>query len=67
MDVRKKIFIVREKRHWNRLPRDVVEAPSLATFKARLDWALSNPMELCMSLFIAGPFQLKQVYNSLII
>jgi len=26
----------------NRLPRDVVEAPSLETFKARLDGALSN-------------------------
>jgi len=24
-------------RHWNRLPRDVVDAPSLETFKARLD------------------------------
>jgi len=23
-------------RHWNRLPRDVVDAPSLETFKARL-------------------------------
>ena len=29
-------------KHWNRLPREVVDAPSLETFKARLDGALSN-------------------------
>ena len=28
--------------HWNRLLRDVVDAPSLEVFKARLDGALSN-------------------------
>jgi len=33
---------VREVRHWHRLPREVVDAPSLETFKARLDWALDN-------------------------
>ena len=29
-------------RHWNRLPSEVVDAPSLETFKARLDETLSN-------------------------
>ena len=29
-------------RHWNRLPKEVVEAPSLEAFKARLDGALGN-------------------------
>jgi len=29
-------------KHWNGLPREIVEAPSLETFKARLDGALSN-------------------------
>jgi len=29
-------------RHWNILPREVVDAPSLETFKMRLDGALSN-------------------------
>ena len=29
-------------KHWYRLPRDVVDAPSLETFRVRLDGALSN-------------------------
>ena len=42
LGVRKKFFTVRVVRHWNRLSREVVAAPSLAVFKARLDGALSN-------------------------
>ena len=40
--------------HWHRLPRGVADAPSLETFKARLDGALSNRICLKMSLLTAG-------------
>ncbi|KFW69785.1 hypothetical protein AS28_02469, partial [Pygoscelis adeliae] len=42
LDIRKKLFTLRVVKHWHRLPREVVDAPSLETFKARLDGALSN-------------------------
>ena len=42
LDITKKFFILGVVRHWNRLPKDVVNAPSLAVFKARLDRALSD-------------------------
>ena len=29
-------------RHWHRLPREAVDAPSLEVFQARLDGAVSN-------------------------
>ena len=42
LDIWKKFFTMRVVRHWHRLPREAVAAPSLAVFKARLDGALSN-------------------------
>ena len=42
LNIIKKFFPVRVVRHWNRLPREVVDACFLKVFKARLDGALSN-------------------------
>lgn len=66
--------VVRSK--WNRLPREVVDAPSLETFKVRLGRALSNVVWLKMSLFIpeglgymifGGPFQPNLFYDFIIL
>ena len=42
LDIRKKCFTVRVVRHWHKLPREMVDIPSLETFKVRLDGALST-------------------------
>ncbi|KFQ39173.1 hypothetical protein N332_01774, partial [Mesitornis unicolor] len=42
LDIRKKFFTMRVVDQWHRLPREVVEAPSLEISKVRLDRTLSN-------------------------
>ena len=41
-NVRQTSFTISMLGHWNSLSRDVVDTPSLETFKVRLDQALSN-------------------------
>ena len=54
MDMRRKFFTQRVVRHWNRLPKEAVDAPSLQALKARLDVALGSLVCWLVTLHIAG-------------
>ena len=61
--------------HWNRVPKEAVDAPSLEAFKARLDVALGSLVCWLATLNTAGglklnghcgPFQPRPLYDSVI-
>ena len=54
MDIRRKFFTQRVVTPWNRLPEEVVDAPSLEAFKARLDVALGSLVWWLATLHIIG-------------
>ena len=75
VDIRRKFFTQRVVTHWNRLPKEAVDAPSLEAFKARLDVALGSLVWWLATLHIAGglklddhcgPFQPRPFYDSMI-
>ena len=52
--LRRKVFTQGVMTHWNRLPKEAVDAPSLEAFKARLDVALGSLVWRLATLPTAG-------------
>ena len=76
LDSRRKCFEESAVMHWNTLPKEVVDAPSLEAFKARLDVALGSLVWCLATLHVGGvlkpddhcgPFQARPFYDSTIL
>ena len=74
LDIRRRFFSQRVVMHWKRLPKEVVDAPSLEALKARLDVTLGSLVWWLATLHIAGglklndhcgPFQPRPFYDSM--
>ena len=74
--MRRNFFTQRVVMHWNRLPKEAVDVPSLEAFKARLDVALGSLVWWLATLHTAGglklydhcgSFQSRPFYDSMIL
>ena len=54
LDIRRNFFTQKVVTHWNRLPKEAVDVPSLEAFKAGLDVALGSLVWWLVTLHIAG-------------
>jgi len=48
VNMRKNVFTLRVTEHWNRLPREAVESPSLEILKTRVDEVLCNLLYMAL-------------------
>ena len=76
LDIRRKFFTQRVVTHWNKLPKEVMDVPSLDAFNVRLDVALGSLVLWLATLPMAGglklndhcgPFQPRPFYDSMMI
>jgi len=63
LNIRMKFFTQRVVTHWSRLPRKVVDAPSLKTFKATLDVSLGSLVWWLATLHTAGELKRDDCYG----
>ena len=61
LSIRRNFLTQKVVMHWNRLPREIVDAPSLETFKARLDVALGSLVYWLVTLHMAGRLKLNDL------